>query len=175
MKELMLAYTYDGEDPTGYWMSEKLDGVRAKWTGRHFRSRNGNQFVVPDWFKAGMPDTPLDGELTAGRGTFRQTLSILRRKDLKDWKRLEYCVFALPDIRVSMEDGLKMLRRLKLPGHVRLVRQVQCRGVEHLQHFLQAVLRGGGEGVMLREYGSPYINGRSHALFKVKGKRASQP
>jgi DNA ligase-1 len=39
--EVMLAHVFDPEkhDPTGWWMSEKLDGVRAYWTGSNFYSR----------------------------------------------------------------------------------------------------------------------------------------
>jgi hypothetical protein len=33
----------------GWWMSEKLDGVRAYWSGSNFYSRNGNRFPAPDW------------------------------------------------------------------------------------------------------------------------------
>jgi len=39
----MLAKTWDEEiDPTGYYMSEKLDGMRMVWTGSKMYSRNGN-------------------------------------------------------------------------------------------------------------------------------------
>src|SRR5262249_996536 len=50
-------------DPTGWWMSEKLDGVRAYWDGEAFVSRLGNRFVAPDWFTADLPADTLDGEL----------------------------------------------------------------------------------------------------------------
>lgn len=37
----------------GWWMSEKLDGVRAYWDGQNFYSRQGNLFKgCPDYFKA---------------------------------------------------------------------------------------------------------------------------
>ena len=38
-------------DPTNWWISEKLDGVRAYWNGKNFYSRNGLQFDAPSWFK----------------------------------------------------------------------------------------------------------------------------
>jgi DNA ligase 1 len=43
---LLLAEAWDGTaDLTGWFMSEKLDGVRAYWTGRgEFLSRLGNAF-----------------------------------------------------------------------------------------------------------------------------------
>lgn len=41
--KVMLAKTWDEEiDPTGYYMSEKLDGMRMVWTGSKMYSRNGN-------------------------------------------------------------------------------------------------------------------------------------
>src|SRR5215218_9562054 len=37
---LLLAETWDGQaDPAGWWLSEKLDGVRAYWDGTRFLSR----------------------------------------------------------------------------------------------------------------------------------------
>jgi DNA ligase-1 len=68
--KLLLANKWDladGIDPTGWWMSEKLDGVRyvikeslpvsflkmcdrAFFDGKHMISRLGNPFVPPQWF-----------------------------------------------------------------------------------------------------------------------------
>ena len=41
---VMLAQTYDPDrdDPTGWLMSEKLDGVRCYWDGSTLYTRNGN-------------------------------------------------------------------------------------------------------------------------------------
>lgn len=42
---ILLAHKWEPDhDPTGWWMSEKLDGVRAYWDGEAFVSRRGNQF-----------------------------------------------------------------------------------------------------------------------------------
>src|SRR3984957_16089302 len=52
---LLLAEAWDNvADLTGWWMSEKLDGVRAYWDGRKFLSRLGNVYNAPDWFVAGL-------------------------------------------------------------------------------------------------------------------------
>lgn len=54
----LLAEKWDlekGRDPTGWHMSEKLDGVRAYWDGETFRSREGNPFYAPAWFTKRMP------------------------------------------------------------------------------------------------------------------------
>src|SRR4051794_15555261 len=82
---LLLAESWDGAaDPAGWWLSEKLDGVRAFWDGKQFWSRLGNPFHAPDWFVAGLPDAPLDGELWLGRKQFQRAVSIVRRQDKSD-------------------------------------------------------------------------------------------
>jgi len=70
---LMLAETIEkaGQDPTGWLMSEKLDGVRCFWNGTTMYTRNGNLFYPPDWFKKELPsDLALDGELWTKRDDF---------------------------------------------------------------------------------------------------------
>lgn len=70
---LMLAKVWDPEtqDPTGWLMSEKLDGVRCFWNGSTMYSRNGNKFFPPKWFKDALPkDLALDGELWTKRDDF---------------------------------------------------------------------------------------------------------
>jgi ATP-dependent DNA ligase len=82
------------------WISEKLDGVRAYWDGKNFYSRQGNPFPVPSWFKEGLPDQPLDGELWCGRQKFRQALSIIKNSGSgKQWEYVCYLVFDAPERR----------------------------------------------------------------------------
>jgi len=91
---LLLAKTWTEKmDPTGYWMSEKLDGIRALWNGSVFTSRLGNSFSAPDWFKEALPKhISLDGELWVGRDKFQKTVSIVKTFDNqnKNWKDLIY-------------------------------------------------------------------------------------
>src|SRR4030095_7170834 len=88
---LLLAHPWESHvDLTGWWMSEKLDGVRAYWDGKHFISRLGHRFHAPAWFTAGLPETPLDGELWGGRKNFQRTISIVRRQDQSlEWKKVK--------------------------------------------------------------------------------------
>src|SRR4051812_35450220 len=74
---VLLAESWDLEtNITGWWMSEKLDGVRAFWNGKQFLSRGGNLFLAPDWFLADLPAVPLDGELWIGRKAFQRVSGI---------------------------------------------------------------------------------------------------
>ncbi|MCP4756468.1 MAG: DNA ligase, partial [Proteobacteria bacterium] len=117
----MKAKGWDGSDPAGYWISEKLDGVRALWNwdgNREFTSRGGNVFFVPDELKASMPDCALDGEFWIGRGKFQETVSIVRRKSetVEGWKPIRYMVFDVPMSGMSVEARQSNLATIKLPG-----------------------------------------------------------
>src|SRR5690242_7567841 len=78
--QLLLANVWDPSvDPTGWWMSEKYDGLRGYWDGRKLWSRKGNLIHAPDYFLAELPrDVALDGELWIGYGKFEETASIGR-------------------------------------------------------------------------------------------------
>ena len=56
---VLLAKKWDNEDPTGWWMSEKLDGIRAYWTGSKLVTRNGNEIHAPAWFTDSLPSLTL--------------------------------------------------------------------------------------------------------------------
>ena len=97
---LLLAERWDNaQDLAGWWMSEKLDGVRAYWDGKSLISRLGNRFHAPDWFLDGLPEIPLDGELWIGRKAFQRTVGIVRRQDKSDlWKEVRYVAFDAPAV-----------------------------------------------------------------------------
>lgn len=77
---MMLASpVHAGIDVGDYWISEKLDGVRARWDGRRLVTRGGARVSVPAWFVRGWPSMPLDGELWLGRGRFEATSGVVRR------------------------------------------------------------------------------------------------
>lgn len=169
---LLLAHSWDNvEDLTDWWMSEKLDGVRAYWDGQQFFSRQGNLYHAPDWFIAKLPPIPLDGELWLDRKSFQRTVSIVRRQDKSDlWKEISYVVFDAPAISAPFESRqaeiAEHLRGLEAP--VRLLEQSRCEGHEHLRDTLRKIESIGGEGLMLRQPGSLYEAGRSTSLLKVK-------
>jgi DNA ligase 1 len=170
---LLLAHAWPGDvDLAGWWMSEKLDGVRAYWDGKQFLSRLGNPYHAPSFFVEGLPDIPLDGELWAGRKKFQRTVSIARRQDKSDhWKELRYVVFDAPAMDAPFEDRLRFVEdRLRSgpPPHAQPHAHVVCNGIAHLKAELARVESLGGEGLMLRQPGSKYEVGRSTTLLKVK-------
>lgn len=158
-------------DPTGYWMSEKLDGVRAYWDGSDMFSRNGNRFDIPDWFRVLLPrQTHIDGELYVGPGKFNDAVSIVRsgRADPQRWQSIRYMVFDLPEHPGVFEDRMKALDRVASTIPFLALRQVLCTSPKHLKQFHDSVRARGIEGTMLREANSYYERKRSRTLLKVK-------
>ena len=112
---LMLAHPYLDKnthkpkaDVTGWWVSEKMDGIRAFWDGGISRgvpkiavpwanntdkdkrfvtapictglwSRYGHPICCPGWFLDRLPDFPLDGELYIGVRQWQDTSSYVSK------------------------------------------------------------------------------------------------
>lgn len=170
---LLLAHKWEVEvDLTGWWLSEKLDGVRAYWDGTQFLSRLGNRFHAPEWFVEGLPSTPLDGELWGGRKLFQRTVGIVKRQDKSPlWRDLAYVVFDAPAHGGTFEERIAhceaTLGKQNHP-HARVHAHEPCRGLDHLREELARVEALGGEGLMARKPHSRYEVGRSATLLKVK-------
>ena len=171
--QLLLANVWNPSiDPTGWWMSEKYDGLRGYWDGRKLWSRKGNLIHAPDYFLAELPrDVALDGELWIGHGKFEETASIVRSEKPDDrWKRVRFMVFDAPHSKGTFEERMQFLRATLPEGNqfVRVVTQERCKGSAQLLAERDRVVRLGGEGLMLRQPESIYEAGRSATLLKVK-------
>ncbi len=169
---VMLAKPHkDSGNYVGWWMSEKLDGMRAFWTGSGLFSRNGKPIAAPKWFIAQLPNMALDGELMVGRGRFNDTISIVRKQTPVDaeWRRITFHVFDAP-----MQPGTCEQRWADMHAAVQgipfiqPVEQVHCASPRHLNEMRDKIAQLGGEGVMLRAPKSAYETRRSDKLLKVK-------
>lgn len=173
---VLLAHPWDGaQDPTGWHMSEKLDGVRAWFDGEKFISRQGNEFKAPDWFKAGIEGMKLDGELFLGRQKFQQTISIVKRLDGGElWRNIAFMVFDAPEVPGPFEERMKFLESAFIrclpdkPPYVKIHSHQKVLSREHFKQEFDRIVKLGGEGMMLRKPGSLYEAGRSHTLLKAK-------
>lgn len=171
---ILLANVYRGQvDPSRYLASEKLDGVRAVWDGRTLSFRSGQPIHAPDWFIAGLPARPLDGELWLGRGQFDRLSAIVRRATPDDaaWREVRYMIFELPGAPGTFSERAEQIRRVVRQAKVPWLFEIeQFFPVDRsdLQKRLDAVVRQGGEGLMLHRADAPYETGRSDVLLKVK-------
>lgn len=170
---LLLAERYEGDvDVTRYWVSEKLDGVRAHWDGRRLRFRSGHPVPAPRWFTDALPAQSLDGELWLGRGRFDRLSGIVRRSVPVDaeWREVRYMIFELPDAAGDFTERIRRIEALTAAAGVswlQPVAQFRLSDAAALQVRLDAVVRGGGEGLMLHRAGAPYTTGRSADLLKL--------
>jgi DNA ligase-1 len=144
-------------NPTGYWLSEKMDGCRAILTeSGALLTRNGKRWNPPPWFMAGMPrGVRLDGELFTQRGDFDGLVSAIQRKR-NPWEGVRFMVFDLATLRMPIEARHAALARLQLPPWVELLPHRPCLSQEDLDAEETAIVRNGGEGVCLRAPGSTY-------------------
>lgn len=171
---LMLANVYEGSvDLRNYWISEKLDGVRAYWDGHGLISRKGYRFSVPQWFTRGFPQVPLDGELWMGRGTYEHLSAAVRRVDPlgSEWRRIRFVAFDLPSSKTRYDERYKELAQLveKIQSqYLYLIERFRIVNEPELMEKLDAVTKQGGEGLMLIRGSSLYLPGRSDSLLKLK-------
>lgn len=160
-------------DVPAYYVSEKYDGVRARWDGHALWTRGGHRIAAPAAFVAGWPDTPMDGELWIARGRFDEASGVVRslRPDAVAWGRMRFLVFDLPAHRGPFSERVAAMQALvDATAHpqLRMVAQIRVPSRAALDARLAEVVAGGGEGLMLHHADARYGIGRSTALFKLK-------
>jgi DNA ligase 1 len=196
---VMLAHPYDPDKHSakvvGWWMSEKYDGVRAKWNGEEMESRTGLVYTLPDFLTEQLQSITdedgnpmeLDGELWGGLDTFAFMSGLARRYENNPelWSEVTYMVFDTPDTTIPFEDRVrKVAAALKRAGN-----PINIKGVKHtkfdptkmvkyayydeevpmnLEDELKKVEEKGGEGLVLRKPNSAYEFKRSQGMLKVK-------
>lgn len=162
--QMTLGSDYHAEiDPTGWLVSEKLNGCRAYWDGSQFWTRGGNVIVAPDWFTDGLPAVHLDGEIWAGRGRFEEARCAIQ---YGHWTpRCRFVAFDAPTVR-----GAWRWRMAVASGIWRNTVAVEvCKSHRWLMERLRAVQGDGGEGVVIRNPNvTRYETGRTANLLKVK-------
>jgi len=175
-KVLLGASTWENEDPTGWYMSEKLDGMRCFWDGRQLLTSSGNVNAAPGFFTKDFPKSALDGELWTGRSTFAQQrcASIVRRKQPVDseWKQVRFMVFDCPEVSLPFKERYEKLKdviaKIKSP-YLQVVEHKVCKGVDDLYQELINIKEGGGEGLMIRDPKSFYEKkAKSKTLLEIR-------
>ena len=156
-----------------WWVSEKYDGIRARWDGQHLITRGGKQLAVPAWFTHGWPRVPLDGELWAGRGAFARVQSVVLRQQPDDeaWRAIRLMAFDMPAHGGNFDARLQALRASlgKSPSDtLQLAEQRHVASDAALKKLLAATTKAGGEGLVLHLGSAPYQAGRSSKLIKLK-------
>lgn len=169
-RKAMLASESFPKNLKNYYMSEKLDGIRALWNGTILYSRTGKEFSAPKWFTNKLPNMELDGELYIGPGKFEETQSVVMKKvpNSSEWRKVKYKIFNAPSNKPFSERYNNFKNMNHALTHTKITNQNQ------FNKFYENILAQKGEGVMLRKINSPYEEKRSKFLIKVKPKRNAE-
>lgn len=170
--EVQKPKTYDNEDISGWYMSEKLDGIRAYWDGKNLYTKNKNIIYAPKWFTKDFPSFELDGELFTKRDDFETIQSIvLDEIPSKSWSKITYNIFEVPNADGNFLSRLDLAKKYfsdKSLNHVKLIPQMKCKDTKHLEKFLKKIIYLKGEGVIVKDGSKTYHTGRTSSSLKVK-------
>ena len=177
--EIELANRFnDSVNVAEYLVSEKLDGIRARWDGTQLLTRSGNPISAPIWFVERLPKHVLDGELWIGRQRFERTASVVLSHEPSDgWREIKFMLFDLPGYTGPFSERLRMLEVLAIQanlGHMQVIPQRKYSNHSALMAALDEVSRGGGEGLMLHHQDALYTPLRSNNVLKLKKHRDAE-
>ncbi len=172
--ELQKAQIYDKSKHNirNWYMSEKLDGIRAYWNGKELLSKNENKIYAPFWFTKDFPPFELDGELWTKRNDFENIQNIVLdiNPSIK-WNEISYNIFEIPNEKGNFD---KRLEKIKLwleknPNNfIKIIPQKVCKNETDLDNYLKELIDKKAEGIMLKNPNLEYFNGRSENILKVK-------
>lgn len=155
-----------GMDLSGFSLSEKLDGLRIEYRRGRLWSKNGIPLTIPDHLAAALRLLPdLDAELYSGPGK-RPCLAGLAQA-LRD------------DIHWPTNTGLFIFDSAeplpdRLPVGLALVPSFGIAdSTASALRLASTIISAGGEGIMCRAPGLPWVSGRVRGLVKVKARQLS--
>ncbi len=168
----MKAEGYKKQNVVGWLMSEKLNGVFARWDGKGLLSSNGNEYHAPEWFKNQLPaDATLEGELYINRGMLGKIVGIVRKETPIDseWRLIKFHVFDAPEIEGGFKTRLAVASKILTGSAIAQTVDVEvCRSLRHLNQFYHGLVDNGAEGIMIHCPDSEYEYHQTHKLMKYK-------
>ena len=165
---LLLLKTYKNQNIDGWAVSEKLDGIRAYWDGKHLISRGGKIIHAPSWFTKDYPPFEIDGELWSKRGDFDNISSIVRDKTPSyKWHQIKHCIFEVPHAKGNLFERLKKVEPYE-SNIIKIIPQKRIKDATELHKLLKEIEKKGGEGLVVRDPNAPYIDRRTSKALKVK-------
>ncbi len=178
-EKLILAHTYENQNIKGWYMSEKIDGIRAYWDGERLWSRTGKEINAPESFTIDLPtDITLDGELfmkesiktKSSESLFSKVCSVVRKKEPieKEWNNIRFYVFDTINKELNCTERYEILNSLPKNKFIVILKQHIIKSVAGLNKFHDQITSNGGEGVMIKNPLGMYEGKRSKNLLKLK-------
>lgn len=160
-------------DLANWLVSEKFDGIRAYWDGTRLLTRSGYPIDTPANFTRDWPKQPLEGELWIGYGRFSHLSGLIQRHGAQpdDWQDVQFLLFDLPDWPGNFAQRSTQLQQL-ITRHptpnLRVIQQYSGMDETRLQAMLEAVIKRGGEGLILHRGSALYQLRRTADVRKLK-------
>eukprot|EP01114_Cavostelium_apophysatum_P009925 TRINITY_DN2324_c1_g1_i1.p1 TRINITY_DN2324_c1_g1~~TRINITY_DN2324_c1_g1_i1.p1 ORF type:complete len:626 (-),score=120.03 TRINITY_DN2324_c1_g1_i1:24-1901(-) len=134
-------------DPTGWFVSEKSDGL-VLWDGNEFYSSEFPKIRCPQQFKEKMPKEPLHGLLWIGKDSPQKEV-VLSGESVR-WNNVFFHALDAPDqFHLPYEQRFNHLREL-INSQLKVRKGIlRCRDENHLFDLMRENLRSGGEGLFL--------------------------
>ena len=97
-------------NPTGWYMTEKFDGMRFYWNGKDLFSRQGKKIKVPGSITKQLPPVSLDGELwydtidflcfneRTQYGLYQDAVGLGKTTNEEKWKKAVFWIFDSLDV-----------------------------------------------------------------------------
>ena len=158
---------YNDQAVDGLLMSEKLNGVWARWDGEQLLTRNGNKIHAPHWFTKELPAACiLEGELWLDYGRFQEVCGIVRSLS-GNWNSVTFNLFNTISSG-SYQDRMADVSQLNLPPHVRFIEQKTITSKAALHDYLDQIIKRGGEGIIIRSAFNQHKDGVARDILKLK-------
>ncbi len=191
--EVGASHGYYVVDPTGWYMSKKLNGIRGVWCKGVMKSRmalkeHDNRVIhIPQWFGDLLPDDIiLDGELYLGKERFYELIPMVQG-GFDKWDEVKYYLFDCYDEiqNNTFSERLATLRQV----HKEIVEKWKktpqgrkgkpCPIIYHEQYLIQSwpkafdmfrqwVVKDHEEGAILKDPSAKYEQKRSYSMLKWK-------
>ncbi len=156
-----------------YWVSEKLDGIRGYWNGKHLLTRQGHIIHSPKWFTLHWPQNSMDGELWIARDQFQSALSCVRKKNIDEncWRKVRFMIFDLPKQGGTFKERVNTMKQLITNTsslYLAMIPQIKLKNMEQVESMLNNIVANKGEGLMMHYENAYYKVGRTSNLMKLK-------
>lgn len=164
-------------DPTGWWMSEKLDGFKMRYINGHLFTRSGQELKAPKSFMDLLPKGfDIEGEAYFGKNTFSKTASLRSSSDnTQSWNRMSFHVFDHINYELCwLERQEKLKEVVETNEHLVLVEWTEIKSLHHLETAFARVTKDGGEGLVLADPWGVYEDGHVEQILKYKANKDAE-
>lgn len=155
---------------TGWWCSEKLDGVRGHWDGKGtMLTRGGLKVKLPPRILAQLPmGVPVDGEFWVKRQFPRsELLKIVENQSGNDylWRNVRFMAFDSHQKNMSYKERYQYLT---LQTNLNVIKTTTITASATPEKLLEKAVQVGAEGIVCRDPNAQYTCGRSKSVVKIK-------